>query len=201
MRWRFILFFVSVTALPSCTTDLPEGCAEFQDVPCRLRWEMHTRDLLSEMFADDSLLIQKIKIVIVPNVLPGASSYVESGTITINYGLIKMVDRGVEYAFVVGHEFGHLKLRHVPTAEVHWNGDRENENFALLDEQEASADELAVEALKRRKYSPCLILGFFEKITVLGGYRDDPEDPYSVLMFKRGALLEESCRSYKEKGV
>ncbi len=127
MTKRTIFFLVSVILFPGlCSAQLPPKCVTSQNTACRHRWEVYTKEVLLKVFPDDSAFIKKLKIVVVSDQEPNAGAHKASDSLHVSYGLTEMIDGEGQYVYVVGHELGHLKMGHGPTAVVSWIGVTEN---------------------------------------------------------------------------
>lgn len=125
-------------------------------------WQNYTKQLLMELAPEDQLLVEKIEIAILPNKEPGAYGDAEEYKITLTRGLINLTTNEGEFAFVVTHEFAHIKLNHPHIDTIEHRPDF----FELRQKQELDADRFAQKTVASNGYSPCSGFNWMRKITI-----------------------------------
>jgi hypothetical protein len=203
-----LFYSASLLAAPKMPKVHDEGLSEEA-------WRVYTKNLLLELFPNDGVLANKLVIEIVASGRAGASFYCPEWeacsrsvrpTIRITRGLISLLGEEhyeSEYAAVVVHEFGHIKLDHgstsVPSGDLVMG---EAENFILLEKQEVEADQFTTALLAKRSLGSCALSSALETVFFFNEpkWRDKPEDPYNKIRRKRLALAMTACADGIRRG-
>ena len=114
-----------------------------------------------------------------------------SGVVVVHYGLIKLVSNEDEFAFVLLHELGHLKLKPFPPAIINDDGSEEID-FALYFEHERAADKFAQQKLIAAGCDGCAGYTIARKTLLAGPI--DLSNPFDVVFIKRVELLAVDCK-------
>ncbi|MBU6501070.1 MAG: hypothetical protein KGJ89_03005 [Patescibacteria group bacterium] len=160
-----------------------------------ISWEAYTRRLLSELFPGDPL-VESVRISIYEDKEPYARFFTPYEIVISKGQILALADNGYgeeEYAGELAHEFGHLKLKHVPTAKFTGILSKPLEDFELLEKQEVEADDFAVSTFLGEGRDPCAVAKFLELESRLKHWSENTDNPYIKIHLRRLARLEKFC--------
>ena len=114
-------------------------------------------------------------------------------------GRIELIDNKADLIGVVGHEVGHIVLKHTRTQTLRFVGGDDggvitDTDFFLLEKQEVEADQFAVDLLKLNSYDPCVRYRGFSKLLDFMGVKT-LEEPglFSMILLRRLEILKKPC--------
>lgn len=123
--------------------------------------------MLIELFPEDKQLIRKLSIEVLKNPEANSVALLEDGhwSIRINDGLLKFIGWNSDsLRFILAHEFSHLKKGHrIEYVLCGWFN--QSPDFEVLEVNELSADNSAIEALLAKNYTICPVVELLQSFT------------------------------------
>lgn len=182
----FALFLVLFFCPLQANAQLPDKNAYVYE------WENYTHKILLELFPEEKELIDRLKFSISPEVEPNAFSSAEENSIEISRGAIELISNyESEYAYLVCHEFGHIKSKHHMFLP---------QEFATLNEflekrkkDELEADAVAEVAIGKSRFGHCAAYTFINKLAAHYQTLNNPSDPYYQTAVARVSRAETFC--------
>lgn len=158
-------------------------------------WEDYTRTLLIKIRSEDQDFINNLTISVINNDEMNAYSVYNQlysqQAIVIYRGLIMRVDNEDQYAYVVLHELGHIKLKHERAYIVMENGDTEI-NTDIFFKNEREADIFARDSLIKAGSDPCAGYIIAQK-TFIKSTPLNPDDPLDSIRIRRIEMMKTDC--------
>ena len=188
-----ILLFVVFLLLVFCGSISAQGKFGHRSDPVTTD-ELRLKNILTDLFPDDPeaakieiKIVDKLQNSNLPNLMADINCYC---AIYITKSMIARFHGKTDAATTIAHEFGHIKLRHVPAKKIVGWGRNEILDYDLLERQEISADYFAARALERSGTSVCSTL-LPRLIKEFGIAKVD--DPRNKIITKRAALQKVYC--------